>query len=253
MHPILFKLGPLTIYSYGVMVALGFIVALTLAGREAGRSGKIEPAKILDLGFYLLLSGIIGARITYVLLNIKEYLSNPLEIFMLSHGGLIFYGGFVCSILTAAFFLKKWKISFWRAADLLSPYLALGHSIGRIGCFLNGCCYGKDTSLPLGMKFPELSGPVHPTQLYSSLALLFIFLVLRFLQPRFTREGRLFLLYICLYSGFRFLIEFLRGDNPACFFSLTFSQVLSAILFFAALAIFLVKSQSSIRNDKRKR
>jgi len=243
MHPVLFKLGPLTIYSYGVMVALGFIIALTLARCEAGRIGKIEPAKVIDLGFYLLLSGIIGARITYVLLNIKEYLNNPLEIFMLSHGGLVFYGGFVCSVLTAGFLLKKWKISFWRMADLLAPYLALGHSIGRIGCFLNGCCYGRKTSLPLGMNFPDLPGSVHPTQLYSSLILLCIFLILRFLQPRFTRDGRIFLLYICLYSGLRFFIEFLRGDNPAVLFSLTFSQVLSALLFFTAFAIFLKRKK----------
>jgi phosphatidylglycerol---prolipoprotein diacylglyceryl transferase len=230
MHPILAKIGPFNIYSYGVMVALGFGLASFLIYRSAARF-NLNRERVLDLALLILLSGIIGARLLYVLLNIRYYAINLLEIPDISKGGLVLYGGFLSSILTAVWYIKKNKVDFWLVADLFSPYIALAQSFGRIGCFLNGCCYGIASS----------HGHQYPVQIYASIALFLIFLILLTWQGMPHFKGAIFLGYCLLYSSKRFIIEFFRGDNPRIIMGLTMSQALSISIFIISIILFVRK------------
>lgn len=240
MHPILFKLGPISVYSYGFMVAIAFIAATYLAQRAA-RQTDISPSFIIDLALLMLFSGIIGARLLYVVLNIKDYIERPLEIIMLQHGGLVFYGGAIFALAAGILYIKRKRLSVYKIGDLLAPYVALGQAIGRIGCFLNGCCFGKPTDSVFGVVFPGATQPIHPTQVYSSLALIFLYGFLRLLQKIGVKEGTVLLFYGLLYSAGRFLMEFLRGDNIIELFGLTFSQFVSAIIFIVCIVLFLTR------------
>ncbi len=230
MHPIIAKIGPLAVYSYGLMLAAAFLLTTFLAKKEAQMQG-FNGQLIVDLGLYLVISGVIGARILYVLINFKDYLKNPLEIIMLSHGGLIFYGGLILATITGIWFVRKNHLPILKIADIFVPYLALGQAIGRLGCFLNGCCYGKPTDLPWGVVFPGHIGRLHPTQIYESIILFFIFLILKFLGRKTRRPGQIFMWYFLLYSLARFLVEFYRGDNPHIFINFTLAQIISIVIF----------------------
>lgn len=238
MHPILFKIGPVPIYAYGFMLALGFMIGIYLA-RERAKIDGIDPNSVIDLGAYVLISGVVGARLVYVLANIREYLSRPLEVFMVHHGGLVFYGGVALATATGVLFLRKRKISILRMGDSVIPYVALGQAIARIGCLLNGCCYGKPTSLAWGIQLPGHPLVLHPTQVYLSLNGLAVFLILVFLRERKSYPGQVFLAYFLLYPFTRFFIEFFRGDCPLIFGGFTPSQLASVGIFFLALAIFI--------------
>ena len=245
MHPILFHFGPLTIYTYGLFVALGLLVGLSLALKEAKRKG-FDPQAILDLVFYTILAGIIGARIFYVVQNGSFYKDNLLSIVKIWEGGLVFQGGLISAIPVAWVLLKKKKLAFWQTFDVLAPYMALGQAFGRIGCFSAGCCYGKPTTLPWAVTFTNpktlapLGIPLHPTQLYSAAGLFFIFLILLFLRKHTKFSGQLSCLYLIFHSSFRFVIEFFRGDPRAPlwgqFFSLT--QGISLATFFIAFFLY---------------
>lgn len=242
MHPILFSIGNFSIYSYGVMMALAFIAGILLARRRAPKD-EIDPDTILDIGLYILIAGIVGARLLHVLVNLSYYVRSPLEILMLHHGGLIFYGGAIAALLTSYLFLKRRRISILLMGDCIVPYLALGQAIGRVGCFLNGCCFGRPTTLPWGILFPASSLNLHPAPIYLSLNGILIFLILDFIRERKGFTGQVFLCYFILYSFTRFLIEFMRGDTPAVIFGvLTLSQVLSVVIF--ALSIIVYKKLS---------
>ena len=248
MHPELFKIGPLTVHTYGVLVAAGFLLGLTLAVRQAKKEG-IPPNKIVDLGFYILLSALIGSRLFYVMINAGHYLKNPLDIFKVWEGGLVFYGGLVLTVPTVLWYVKKNALNVWSTADLFAPSLAIGHAIGRIGCFYAGCCYGKPAEgVPWAVTFCDpqtlaLVGiPLHPTQLYESLGELTIFLVLITLRRHKSFNGQLFVAYVMLYSVLRFIVEFFRGDVERGFIThqLSFSQGVSVLIFLTAVAGFIV-------------
>ncbi|MCQ9208358.1 MAG: prolipoprotein diacylglyceryl transferase [Omnitrophica bacterium] len=248
MHPILFEFGPLKIYAYGFSLALGFIVGTYLASLEAQRVG-LPAKKIIDLSLYLAISGILGARLLYVLQNLAFYISNPGEIFMLHKGGLSFYGGFILATICAIVFLKKEQLSVPKVLDLIAPYLALAQSIGRIGCLLNGCCYGQPTDFGFCIYFPGEGIARHPTQIYSSLSLLVIFFILRNRQTRRGRgpyfSGQIFLWYCLLYSLMRFFMEFLRGDNLRIFANLSLHQLISMVIFVIS-GVFLWKKKRDL-------
>lgn len=243
MHPILVQIGRFNIYSYGVMIAVAFALVTLLMRGNARRFG-LDSDRVVDMVMLILVSGIIGARLLYAALNLDYYLHNPFEIFNLSKGGLVWYGGFFSSILVLMIYLRKNKINFWVAADLVSPYMALAQALGRIGCFLNGCCYGMEA--PSGffwaVTFPGESMMRHPVQIYSSLVLLAIFVILRVEQNMPRRFfGEIFLSYCFLYSSQRFIMEFLRGDNPKFFLGLTLSQIIGIAVIPASLALFIYK------------
>lgn len=235
MHPILLKLGPLNIYSYGVMVAVGFSIVAFLVYRRAADFG-VSRDMMIDYLILVLVSGVVGARILYVLLNFGYYKAYPIEILNLSKGGLIWYGGFAAAILASMWFTKRKRLDLWSIADLFAPYIALGQAFGRIGCYLNGCCYG----IPAPKNF--IFGRTHPAQIYSSILLFIIFVVLLKWQAARRFKGEIFMSYCMLYSCKRFLIEFMRADNPRIFLGLTISQLVSAAVLITALYIFKIKA-----------
>ncbi|MBU4283491.1 MAG: prolipoprotein diacylglyceryl transferase [Nanoarchaeota archaeon] len=233
-HPVLLDLGFLKIYSWGFMVAIAFIAATILAAKEAKRK-KIDHEKIYSLVTYIIIGAIIGSRVGYLLFN-PSNLTNFLDIFRFWEGGLSFHGGFIGGILFGLFYVKKNKLNFWKIADVIAPSIPLAHAIGRIGCFLRGCCYGIETTLPWGIKY--LGEVRHPTQIYSSIALFLIFIFLSKQKYKKGFNGALFLTYIMVYSTFRFLIEFIRVEQKVLF-GLTGAQLVSIVLFVIAIFIFL--------------
>lgn len=232
MCSVFFTIGPLTIYSYGLMLALAFLAGITVAGKRADKAGW-PKGMAYDVGFYALVAAILGSRLLYVVINISEFSRNPLEIVMIHRGGLVYFGGVICAILVTGFYLRAKGIPVLDGFDLLIPSVALGHAIGRIGCLLNGCCFGKVTDVPWAIIFPasspayyfqvnvthqlsrfaSLSLPVHPTQIYEVLGELFIFAVLIMLYRRRSYPGRCFFMYLFLYSLLRFTVEYYRADN----------------------------------------
>lgn len=217
MYPVLLKFWKVTIFSYGVLIAIGFIIAIIYASRCARKAG-IPSEKITDLGLYCMVGGIAGARILYVLLHIDEYKVEPLRILRIWEGGLVFYGGFAVAMVIGMLYLRRQKLPLWRTADVVVPAIALGHSIGRWACFSAGCCYGRQTTLPWAVTFTNpqslarLNTPLHPSQIYESIIVLFIFFILLILRRRKKFDGELFWVYVLAYSFARFFLEFLRGD-----------------------------------------
>jgi len=235
VHPIIFSWNGITIYSYGVMLACGFLCA-TLSCLEIARKFNYDKTILMDLGIWVMMCAVVGARLLYVALNWGYYGENLLEIILLNKGGLVFYGGFLGGILGAVAFLRKNKLRILKTGDLIVTVLPLGQMFGRIGCFLNGCCFGTPTNLPLKVIFPldsmacryyqELQ-PIHPVQLYESMAAGFIFLILITLLEHKRFHGQIIVIYGILYALARFGLEFLRGDNIKLWLQLTFSQWVS--------------------------
>ncbi len=217
MFPVLVRIGPLTISSYGVLVALGFVLALAWVAYDSKREG-LKTEAIVNLSFYLALGGIIGARIFYLIIAWDYYRSNILGIFKFWEGGLVFYGGLIGGVLVFIFYTRRKGLPFWKTADLFAPAMALAQGVGRIGCFAAGCCYGRPSSLPCAVTFtnPEslapLGVPLHPTQLYSSLSLFLLFIFLFFLKRRRVFDGQIFFTYTLLHGLIRFVIEYFRAD-----------------------------------------
>ena len=244
MHPVLCEWGPFRLYTFGLCFAAGVLLGAWLAHRQARRERDcpLPAAAIGDLILAVVIGGVIGGRFLYILLNWPEYAARPLEMIALWHGGLVFYGGFAGGLLAAWWYLRRalrragrWSpADLLRVIDLLMPSLALAQSVGRLGCFFNGCCYGRPTTSAWGVVFPGAPAPRYPTQLLESLATLLIFVVLRAIQVRpqrraAERPGLLTALYLILYGTTRFAIECLRGDNPYGWLGLTLSQWLGVV------------------------
>ncbi len=232
MYPEICKIGPFTVYSYGLMLAISFAVSTALAVRAAKRK-NFNPDTIFNFAFIIFVSGLAGARIFYVAENIGYYLKNPLEIIMLQRGGLSWFGGLILAVYVGIAYLKKKNLLVYKVLDLIAPFVALAQGIGRIGCLLNGCCFGKESS------------PV-PIQIYSSLLLIFIFIILRLLQDRPHRDGQIFYTYLLLYSIKRFFIEFWRADNEIIALGLTLFQLISIAIF----CLSIVKLAAIIKSKK---
>jgi phosphatidylglycerol:prolipoprotein diacylglycerol transferase len=228
MYPEICKIGLFTIYSYGLMLLLAFGAGSLLAGIQAKRE-NINPDLIFNFAFISFISGIIGARIFYIVENSGYYIKNPLEMVMLQHGGLSWFGGLIAGIIAGVAYLKNKNLPIYKVLDLIAPFLALAQAIGRVGCLLNGCCYGKVSKF--GIYFPVHEAVLIPTQIYSSLALIFIFIFLRLLQDRPHRGGQIVFTYLLLYSLKRFFIEFWRADNGIVWCGLTLFQLLSIAVF----------------------
>ncbi|MDD5137184.1 MAG: prolipoprotein diacylglyceryl transferase, partial [Candidatus Omnitrophica bacterium] len=182
-------------------------------------------------------------RLLYVALNASFYLANPVEIVLLSKGGLIWYGGFILALAVVIIYVYLNNLDLWSVIDLIVPYVALAQAFGRIGCFLNGCCYGLKVApdFPFAVTFPCEADARLPAQLISAGILFLIFIVLIKWQDRRRFGGEIFFAYCILYSLKRFIMEFLRGDNPRILAGLTMSQLISIFIFIAALMLFLYK------------
>ena len=250
MHPIFWQLGARPIYWFGVMMALAFLAVIGHWNRLALRTGR-SPGFGSELGFWLILAGILGARLAYVLASAPEFLAHPWEILRVDHGGLVYYGGFIGGCLAALLFARARREPLWALADFTITGVPLGHAFGRIGCFLNGCCYGAPTGLPWGVCFPathETHGlAVHPTQLYEAAFNLALYgaLLLFYLRGRRAGApaGRVLALYLLLYPPFRFLVEFLRGDERLRGLGLNMAQEVSVALFAAGLALWFLRAR----------
>ena len=221
MHPKLISIGDFFLPTYGVLVAAAFLTALWLAARLARKSG-LNADFVTSLGVYCALAGMAGAKLTLILFEFGYYVRRPAEIFSLStlRAGGVFQGGVVLALVVAVLYLRRHKLPFLRTADAFAPALALGHAIGRLGCFSAGCCWGTECDRPWSVTFtnPEshqlvgvpLGTPLHPTQLYEAgaEALIFVFLYRAFHRPH--KEGGVIGLYLVLYSAARFVVEFFR-------------------------------------------
>jgi phosphatidylglycerol:prolipoprotein diacylglycerol transferase len=221
MHPTLFRIpifGGLAIHTYGVLLAIGFLSAVGFCVHQARRHGE-DPQRILDLCFYILLAAIVGSRLYFVMIDWSYFAEHPKQIFNISGGGLVFYGGAIGGILTAIFFMKRWKMPIWRTCDLMATAIPIGIFFGRLGCFSAGCCYGRETHLPWAVTFtnPETLArpnvPLHPTQLYASLDAAILFVALILLQRVKRFHGQIFCAFLIGYAFLRYVVEEpFRGD-----------------------------------------
>lgn len=243
MIPVLFSIGNFKLYSFGLMVAAGVFLSISLMTRQAKRDGFPDPEMVSDSVLVGVFAGFFGARLYYVIQNFSVYLNDPLSFFAVWEGGLVFYGGVIASFFALYLFARIKRISFIRLLDFMLPYVALTHAFGRVGCFLNGCCAGKACSLPWAVTFPETELAVHPVQLYEAgfNVLLFLFL-LRAAKGKASFTGRTTVFYFIFYAVGRFTLEFFRTNDPY-FLSLTMNQWVSIAIFAAAAALYVSLSR----------
>lgn len=251
MFPILFKfpswiplIGDKAIHTYGLMAALGFLAGLWWIRYESKRTG-INSQKMMDLFFYVVVAAIVGSRLFYVFISVDRWWEDPLLFFKVWEGGLTFYGGLIAAVLVSVWYCKKNRIPFFSVADLFTPAIALGHAMGRLGCFAAGCCYGREApaGFPLSVVFPEtehgiapVGVPLYPTQLFEFAGELLIFVFLFFFRRRKKFEGELFLVYLILYPILRLILETFRGDKVR---GALFEGVLSTAQFVSLIWIVL--------------
>ena len=251
MYPNLFSIGPLTIHSYGLFVALGFAVAF-LVSLRLGKAHGINTQQITDMGLIMILMAIIGSRLTYVVMNFSHYKAHPVDIFKIWEGGLVFSGGLVTVVIVMVWYFRRHQLSFWGMGDLWAPGIAIGQALGRMGCFMAGCCYGKPTDLPWAVTFTHpqslapLNTPIHPTQLYAAFSGFIIFLVLLFLNAKKQFQGQVFIWFLILHSTARLFMERFRGDERGLIAGTEMSMtqlVTLLVLLGAVTALFILKSK----------
>lgn len=256
MYPDIVSIGPLTIHTYGLFVALGFASAILLTAWLGKREG-VPPQQVMDVAFVSIVWAIIGSRVFYVILNLEHYSRRPLDVFKLWEGGLVFSGGLVLAALALIWYLRRRRMPFLSTADLFAPGLALGQGIGRIGCFFAGCCYGKPLDMPWAVVFTHpnslapLHVPIHPTQAYAAVGGIFLFGVLMVLRKRRAFPGQVFIWYMILHSTLRLLEEKFRGDYrglvPGTDMSVT--QLLTLlVLVGSVVALYIIKPGDSGRS-----
>jgi phosphatidylglycerol:prolipoprotein diacylglycerol transferase len=216
MLPTIFKIGPFTLHSYGLMLALAFLSAILLLEARAKRSGLSKDA-IMDFGLVVMVASVVGSRAFYVLSHWAEYAPRPLTALAVWEGGLTFYGGVLLAVPAGIIYLKKKGIAFWPLADMAAPAFALGLGIGRLGCFLNGCCFGNPSSLPWAIRFPAdtaagaaFTCALHPTQLYESIFGFIAMALLLWLGKRKYFPGAMFCLFLGMYGVWRFGLDHFR-------------------------------------------
>jgi phosphatidylglycerol:prolipoprotein diacylglycerol transferase len=260
MYPELFRIGDFPINTYGLLLAVGMLLALYVAARLGARDG-LPKERMYDLGLWTLIGGLLGSKILMLFVD-DTYRHNIWNIFSLDflRSGGVYYGGFLGGFLTLFFLIRWYKLSFWKVADAFAPGLALGQFFGRQGCFAAGCCWGKPTDLPWGVHFTEhaheFTGvPVygdagnalylHPTQLYESIAMLIVFGALVFLHRRKRFDGQILIAYAIIYALVRFTIEFVRDDPRGDLFGLTSltgfstSQIISLLVAAGAIGFMI--------------
>lgn len=261
MHPEAFRLGALTVHWYGVMLVLAFVLGVWTAGRRGQRAG-LSPGLFADLAIWLLVGGVIGSRLLYVVTYWeRDFSTRPLwEILAVWRGGLVFYGGFIGATIAGIVFTGWKRLPFFKVADALAPSIALGGVFGRIGCLMNGCCFGRPSALPWAVQFPvhsppweeqarqQLIGPtdtampVHPAQIYDSLANLLLYAGLAWLYRRRKFDGQVFAVFLAGYAVLRSVVEIFRGDYTAAerWGPLTPAQALGVVVLLAGVTLLIV-------------
>ena len=239
MYPELFKVGPFTVYTYGVLLAASYLLGLRLAMSRAKKWG-LDPNRVLDLGIYIIIAALVGAKLLLLIVDFDQF-KDPAELLNLARLGGVFYGGLILAVAVAFWYIARHRMPFWTTCDMFAPGIALGHVIGRLGCLMAGCCYGSPTSMPWAITFTDpfaqsnvgtpLNVPLHPTQVYeagSELLILIFLLVTERKGP--TYPGRTFWAYMLFYAISRFVIEFYRADERGVVMGLSTSQFISVVL-----------------------
>ena len=265
MYPELFRIGNFPINTYGVFLALAFLCAILITVKLARRDG-LPAEKIYDLSLWMLLASLIGSKIL-MLFTEPEYRDNPAALLSLDflRSGGVFYGGLLGAVIAGYFLMRRYKLPWWKTADACAPGIAIGNFFGRQGCFAAGCCWGKPTTLPWGVKFTDAGHQItgvptdaylHPTQLYESFAMLLVFIFLLWLHKRKRFSGQVILAYALLYSIIRFAIEFVRDDPRGDVFGLTSltglstSQLISLVIGIAALILLIRRHTTHVNLEK---
>ncbi len=282
MIPVLLKLGPITVYSYGVMMALGFLAADFVVSSECRRKG-LDPDFASSLVVWAALAGIAGSRLYSVIDNFPAYMHDPWSI-IFSGSGFVWYGGMIGGVAAAYFVSRRYRIKFLDAADMAGPALVIGQALGRIGCLLSGDGdWGVPTKLPWGMQYPNaivgwngnsvlqldshnqlVSGfypgvRVHPTPIYEAILYTLIFLFLWSIRKENRVPGRLFFLYLILAGAARFVVEFLRV-NPRVFYGLSEAQLIAIAMMTIGAALYVYTARQPLaepsevtagKNEKR--
>jgi phosphatidylglycerol:prolipoprotein diacylglycerol transferase len=264
MHRTIVEFGPLAIRSYGVMLVIAFWLGIELSARVARQRG-LDPGRILDMGLVVLVASLVGSRLLYVVSHLSEYQYDKISVFKIWEGGLTFYGGLIAGVGCGVAYLSWKKLPVLEVTDIVAPFIALGIAIARVGCFLNGCCFGKATDLPWGCVFPPdsqagwversmLAGQaVQPTQIYESLACAGMFLFLRKLSKGGHAKGTVFFSLLVLYGTWRFGIDFLRYYEPGMLIgqvNITWNQVVSLVMIVSGLVL-LLRSAGRSRDHGR--
>ncbi|MEN6349809.1 MAG: prolipoprotein diacylglyceryl transferase [Syntrophomonas sp.] len=242
MHPVLFEWGPITVYSWGFMLAVAVITGMLGAGKILSRQG-MDKEIVFDLVIIMVVCGLLGGRFLYIsIYEWEPFLADPLMVLnpgVAGISGMVWYGSMLGGFLGFVAYIWKKRLPFWTLADIFAPFVALGYAIVRIGCFLAGCCYGKVCTLPFAVVFPNVDAiPRHPTQLYSSGINLLLFLFLIWFLPRKKFPGQVFLIYMMAYSIYRFFMEFLRA-NLVMYGPFSNSQTYSLVIFLAAIVLYV--------------
>lgn len=265
MYPEIFRIGSFPINTYGVLLAVSFLCAIMVSVRLAARDG-LPREKIYDLSLWMLLAGLVGSKIM-MLFTEPDYRADPLQLLSLDflRSGGVWYGGLLGAVLVSYWLMRRYQLPWWKTADAFAPGIAIGNFFGRQGCFAAGCCWGKPTSLPWGVKFTEAGHEItgvptdthlHPTQLYESFAMLLVFLFLLWLHKRKRFSGQVILAYALIYSIIRFAIEFVRDDPRGDVFGLTTltglstSQMISLVIGITALIVLLVRRRRAQQGAK---
>lgn len=256
MRPTLFTIGSFPVHAYGLLLVIGFLTGLQyarkvcerrIATEPEGSPRRIHPDSIFDLGISGLLFGILGARLLFVLLDWGSYRKHPMDALKLWEGGLSLHGGMIAGILYLIWFCRKRKLSFLAVGDICAPAWAIAYAIGRVGCFLNGCCYGSPCNYPWAVRFHDenssgptiLTPPSHPTQLYATLFNVIFFFWLARWERKGNRVGELFYAYISMYGFYRFVVEIFRAGTTSTYLiprlHLTDTHIISIFMVVAGL------------------
>jgi phosphatidylglycerol:prolipoprotein diacylglycerol transferase len=263
MYPRLFELGPITVYTYGVLLAAAYLLGLKLAMVRAKARG-LDQTRVLDLGIYIIISALVGAKLLLFLTDFRTFMNNPRELLTLARSGGVFYGGLILAVIVAVWYIRRVGLPLWTTCDVFAPGIALGHVVGRFGCFFAGCCYGKPTSVPWAITFTDpyaasnvgtpLNVALHPTQLYEAGAEGLILAVLLATESRGKQfPGRTFWLYMLLYAVSRYAIEFFRDDPRGTILIFSTSQFISIILGPLAVIMLVYLSRRKTPEPKVKR
>jgi phosphatidylglycerol---prolipoprotein diacylglyceryl transferase len=260
MHPILFEIGGFPVYTYGVLLAAAYLLGLQFALMRA-RARGLDANRVMDLGIWIIISALVGAKLLLLIVDFDTFRQNPRELLTLLRSGGVFYGGLIAAVAVAMWYMRRHRLPIWTVSDAFAPGIALGHVIGRLGCFFAGCCFGKATDVPWAVTFTSeyaalnvgtpLNVPVHPTQLYEAGAELIILgLLLLFERKGRPFPGRTFWGYMFLYGITRFIIEFYRGDPRGMIGDLSTSQFVSVLLVPLSIIMLIVLSRSSAPDPK---
>jgi phosphatidylglycerol:prolipoprotein diacylglycerol transferase len=240
MYPILFEIGGFPVYTYGVLLAAAYLLGLQFALMRA-RTRGLDPNRVMDLGIWIIISALVGAKLLLLIVEFDTFTSSPSELLTLVRSGGVFYGGLIAAVAVALWYLRRHKMPMWTVTDVFAPGIALGHVIGRLGCVFAGCCFGRPTDVPWAITFTNeyaqqnvgtpLGVPLHPTQLYEAGAELLILGILLFTEKKGRPfPGRTFWSYLLFYGISRFIIEFYRGDARGMVGDFSTSQFVSLII-----------------------